>query len=98
MTEAEATIDPVLIMRIPTMLAGIGVFVAVVMHMRWYVHVQAREIFMMVLGILIVATQMVFIFFASVHCPKVLWYEGELVDTNCEKNWYGRNRELWDRE
>eukprot|EP00961_Rhodomonas_salina_P164379 2214277-Rhodomonas_salina.2 len=81
----------VLLMRIPTMLAGMGVFVVMVMNLRWYVHVQAREIFTIALGVLIVATQMVFIFFASIHCPSVTWLDGQLVDTDCETNWHSKN-------
>lgn len=85
-------------MRIPTMLAGMGVFVVMVMNLRWYVHVQAREIFTIALGVLIVATQMVFIFFASIHCPSVTWLDGQLVDTDCETNWHSKNSELWNPE
>mmetsp|Transcript_16637 Transcript_16637/g.42065 ORF Transcript_16637/g.42065 Transcript_16637/m.42065 type:complete len:100 (+) Transcript_16637:301-600(+) len=81
------TIDPVMIMRIPTMISGICIAFVAIMQVHWYANMRSRELFMSVVGVILVATNMVFIFFASIHCPSLLYLKGQLVSQDCENNW-----------
>uniref|UniRef100_A0A7S0V539 Uncharacterized protein n=1 Tax=Hemiselmis tepida TaxID=464990 RepID=A0A7S0V539_9CRYP len=81
------SIDPVMIMRIPTMISGICIAFVAIMQVHWYSNTRSRELFMSLLGVLLVATNMVFIFFASIHCPSLLYIKGELVSQDCS-NWH----------
>ncbi len=93
-----ATIDPVMVMRIPTIISGCCVGMLGIMQvycitmiiivgipdfflrqLRHYENVHRREILLQILSFLIVATNIVFIFFASVHCPSVLLVEDKVI-------------------
>uniref|UniRef100_A0A6T8KF76 Uncharacterized protein n=1 Tax=Hemiselmis andersenii TaxID=464988 RepID=A0A6T8KF76_HEMAN len=81
------SIDPVMIMRIPTMISGICIAFVAIMQVHWYSNMRSRELFMSVLGVILVGLNMVFIFFASIHCPSLLYIKGQLARQDCEKDW-----------
>mmetsp|Transcript_11352 Transcript_11352/g.25811 ORF Transcript_11352/g.25811 Transcript_11352/m.25811 type:complete len:106 (+) Transcript_11352:97-414(+) len=83
-------IDPVLIMRIPTMISGICFAAYCVVQIYRFSNVHLRFWFTAILGLAIITINAIFIFFAAIHCPQHLQVcEGKVSDllnpaSNCQ--------------
>mmetsp|Transcript_39597 Transcript_39597/g.93802 ORF Transcript_39597/g.93802 Transcript_39597/m.93802 type:complete len:91 (+) Transcript_39597:246-518(+) len=86
-TEDPPSIDPVMIMRIPTMISGIVLALTLLAQLPHYTNVATREWFVGGLGLLVVIANMVLIFFAAVHCPAHMVIDGAVVSNDCS-TWY----------